>query len=207
MEAIPALRRSGKTAHLPRIHRSGTRSAQHLAKPAHTTCISRRSMRRSSRGHSGACPMPTRRRLSNWSRSRRFGPRPSSPGSWRLRENRPVSAWPDRGPPGALREFERAARAPAHSSNGTSSAIGASWTSTTGAGTSFRSCRVPAEYGNDMWASRTLARNGILSNRSSLVAERLPITGENSPSHQWSPGCDAMSGTSQVRQPAPTPRS
>ena len=33
--AIPALRRSGKTAHLRRIHRSGTRSAQHLAKPAH----------------------------------------------------------------------------------------------------------------------------------------------------------------------------
>ena len=40
--------------------------------------------------------------------TRRFGPRPSSPGSRRLRENRLVSAWPGRGPPGALREFERA---------------------------------------------------------------------------------------------------
>ena len=73
-----------------------------------TTCISRRSMRSPSRGHSGACPMPSRQRLNSWSRSRRFGPRPSSPGSRRLRENRLVSAWPGRGPPGALREFERA---------------------------------------------------------------------------------------------------
>src|ERR1039458_5707420 len=40
--------------------------------------------------------------------TRRFGPPPSSPGSRRLRENRLVSAWPGRGPPGALREFERA---------------------------------------------------------------------------------------------------
>jgi hypothetical protein len=36
----------------------------------------------------------------------------------------------------------------------------------------------------DMWASRTLARNGILSNSSCLVAKDLPIPGEDSPSHR-----------------------